>query len=259
MKLFNWTAASMICALSVMAPATSAAYEVVSGQGTPMRTEIQNEAHIQRTVTAIVDLPYWRWPTGSLNVYDRFGVSFRSGERRAIVRASQSGQRAEATRIVETAVRRSLGSARVEYLNSNSDEQRKWTVINSDENPMEFFVEDFEGVTVAADGSDFRLQTNIKLEVREGITAAILSINLYDVWGEPMRELRYDWVENVEAGIHTLRLDGPFRNRSEAERFYQSLFFIDSVRLSDGTIIRQDRGEIREALALEGSTLEIQD
>lgn len=259
MKLFDWTAAVMICALSVMAPATLAAYEVVSGQGTPMRTAITNEANLQRTIDIIVNMSYWRNPTGSLNVYDKYGVSFTLDERRALVRASQSGQRIEATRIVETVVRRSLGSARIEYLNSNSTEQRKWTVINSDENPIVFVVDEFEGVTVAADGSDFRIQTNIRLEVREDITAAILSINLYDVWGEHMRELRYEWVENVEAGIHTLRLDGPFRNRSEAERFYQSLFFIDSVRLSDGTIIRQDSSEIEEALQLEESTLSIQD
>lgn len=251
MKFFSKAAAIFIFCLPFVAPTIVSANEIVSGQGTAMKTEITNETHIQRTVKAIIDNPS--------DVYDRFGVRITAEERGQLRSLLDTGQYTWAERFVDRIVRRSLRDTSSEFLNENSNEKRTWTIFNVNQGPMTFIVDGFEGITVLADSSDFSYKTKIEFQAHQEITASIVYIGLYDVWGKPMRTIRVETMEDFEPGNHTLSLRGSFRDRNEAERFYQSLFFVDSVRLGDGTIITQDRNDVGEALRHKGSALTIPD
>lgn len=255
MKIFSRVILSAILSLIIFLPTGSNAYEIISGDGTPMRTEIGNEGVVQQMVDRMNRRLALQNAFDGIPSNDELGVYLTRDERRSIRNALMSGAHWTVGQIAEEAVRRSLTSTSGQFLNQHSNELRRWTVINANQNPISINVNGFQGVTVSAETNDFRLQTTMSFEVHEGITAALIGIVLFDIWDEVIREVKYEWLDGINLGTNILWLDGPFHSRSEAERFKHALFFVDSVRFPDGKLVRQDRSEINNLLMREGFSL----
>lgn len=135
-------------------------------------------------------------------------------------------------------------------LNKGSTLVREWITLHDSVLPAD--IEDSAGLKVVykAGGTysrgEYEYVGKFRLQVKEPLAALDVMFLTFDVWGTPLRGLRFGRVQDVEAGFHDFDGAWSILDENEASAFYASIAYVSRVRTKSGRILEADNSDIAE-------------
>lgn len=121
--------------------------------------------------------------------------------------------------------------------------RREWITINDERLPVRFDAVTGISTVYASErySGRYEYRTKLKLVAREPISAIQVRYLTFDVWGEHVRTLSFEEVEDISTGP-TKEFSGVWNVYSEndVERHYASIAYIARVRMKTGRVITAD-------------------
>lgn len=133
-------------------------------------------------------------------------------------------------------------------LNPNSSLVREWAIVSDTAFPASLLPEGYEGVWPRYVDRGYQYRSQVRIEVREPLSAISVVHVVFDIWNQRVRSLRFEEIADLDIGTHTFTGSWRLPSESEAVAHFSSVSYVSRVRLRNGEVLLADlAGVVEEA------------